>query len=36
VITGESSHDRVFGAGENIAVTGQTVGIYLFRNTDTV
>ena len=34
MITGESSHDRVFGAGENIAVNGQTVGIYLFRNTD--
>lgn len=36
IVTGEASHDRVFGAGENIAVTGQTVGIYLFRNTDMV
>src|ERR1700722_14320560 len=34
MITGEASHDRVFGAGETIAVNGQTVGIYLFRNTD--
>ncbi len=34
IVTGEASHDRMFGAGENIAVNGQTVGIYLFRNTD--
>jgi hypothetical protein len=35
IITGESSHQRVFGSGDNIAVNGQMVGIYLFRNTDT-
>ncbi|HEY2796152.1 MAG TPA: hypothetical protein VGJ28_27550 [Micromonosporaceae bacterium] len=31
-VTGEASHDRFLGAGENIAVSGRTVGIYLFRN----
>jgi hypothetical protein len=32
VVTGESSHERVFSSGDNIAVSGQTIGIYLFRN----
>jgi hypothetical protein len=36
LITGESSADRMFSSGQNTAVSGQTVGIYLFRNTDTV
>lgn len=34
IVTGEATHDRMFGAGENVAVNGKTVGIYLFRNTD--
>lgn len=36
MITGESSADRMFGTGQNTAVSGETVGIYLFRNSDTV
>jgi len=36
MITGESSADRIFGTGQNTAVSGETVGIYLFRNSDTV
>ena len=35
MITGESSSDRILGTGQNTAVSGETVGIYLFRNTDT-
>jgi hypothetical protein len=34
MITGESSSDRVIGTGQNTAVSGETVGIYLFRTTD--
>jgi hypothetical protein len=34
MITGESSSDRILGTGQNTAVSGETVGIYLFRNTD--
>jgi hypothetical protein len=34
MITGESSSDRRLGTGKNTAVSGETVGIYLFRNTD--
>jgi hypothetical protein len=34
LITGESSSDKLFATGENTAVSGQTVGVYLFRNTD--
>jgi hypothetical protein len=34
MITGESSSDRMLGGGQNTAVSGETVGIYLFRNTD--
>jgi hypothetical protein len=34
MITGESSSDRILGGGQNTAVSGETVGIYLFRNTD--
>ncbi len=36
MITGESSADRIFGTGQNTAVSGETVGIYLFRNSDSV
>ncbi|HEY5358539.1 MAG TPA: hypothetical protein VIJ82_12845 [Streptosporangiaceae bacterium] len=33
MITGETSTDRVFMSGEATAVSGVTVGVYLFRNT---
>ena len=33
MITGQTSTSRVFVSGEATAVTGVTVGIYLFRNT---
>jgi hypothetical protein len=33
MITGETSTARVFVSGDNTAVTGVTVGVYLFRNT---
>ncbi|HEU5385217.1 MAG TPA: hypothetical protein VFV73_04880 [Streptosporangiaceae bacterium] len=33
MITGESSTARVFATGDNTAVSGTTVGVYLFRNT---
>lgn len=32
MITGETSTDRVFLSGEATAVSGVTVGVYLFRN----
>jgi hypothetical protein len=32
MITGETSTDRVFVSGEATAVSGVTVGVYLFRN----
>lgn len=34
MVTGESSSDRILGTGQNTAVSGETVGIYLFRNSD--
>ena len=36
IITREASRDRGFSSGENTAVSGQTIGIYLFRNRDAV
>jgi len=33
MITGETSTDRVFISGQATAITGVTVGVYLFRNT---
>jgi hypothetical protein len=36
MITGESSADRLLGTGQNTAASGETVGIYLFRNSDMV
>ncbi len=33
MITGETSTDRVFLSGEATAVSGVTIGVYLFRNT---
>lgn len=32
MVTGESSTERVFLSGENTAVSGAMVGVYLFRN----
>lgn len=32
MITGETSTDRVFLSGEATAVSGVTIGVYLFRN----
>lgn len=34
MITGESSRDKFMASGQQTAVSGQTVGIYLFRNID--
>lgn len=33
MVTGETSTERVFLSGQQIAVSGVTVGVYLFRNT---
>jgi len=33
MITGETSTDRVFVSGEATAISGVTMGVYLFRNT---
>ena len=33
MITGETSTNRTFVSGEATAVSGTTVGVYLFRNT---
>jgi hypothetical protein len=33
MVTGESSTDRIFLSGEATAVSGVTIGAYLFRNT---
>lgn len=34
MITGETSRDKLLKTGQNTAVNGQTMGVYLFRNTD--
>ncbi|MDQ2850263.1 MAG: hypothetical protein M3Y49_05935 [Actinomycetota bacterium] len=34
VVTGENSRANFLVSGQNVAVSGETVGIYLFRNTD--
>lgn len=34
LVTGETSTDKMFISGEQTAVSGKTVGIYLFRNPD--
>jgi hypothetical protein len=34
MVTGEQSSERVFLSGQATAVSGVTVGAYLFRNTD--
>jgi hypothetical protein len=33
MVTGETSTDRIFLSGEATAVSGLTIGVYLFRNT---
>ena len=33
MMTGETSTDRVFASGQATAISGVTVGVYLFRNT---
>lgn len=32
MITGETSTDRIFVSGEATAISGVTIGVYLFRN----
>ena len=34
VVTSESSRDKFMASGQQVAVSGETVGIYLFRNVD--
>lgn len=34
VVTSESSRDKFMASGQQVAVSGNTVGIYLFRNAD--
>jgi hypothetical protein len=35
LITGESSRDKFLASGQSVAVSGKTMGIYLFRNSGT-
>lgn len=35
VVPGQSSHDTFMLTGQQTAVSGETMGIYLFRNSDT-
>jgi hypothetical protein len=35
MMTGETSTSRAFVSGESTAISGVTIGVYLFRNTDT-
>ena len=34
VVTSESSRDKFLASGQQTAVSGETIGIYLFRNCD--
>jgi hypothetical protein len=34
MITGETSRDKFMASGQNTAVNGRTMGVYLFRNLD--
>ena len=34
LITGETSRDKFLASGQNTAVNGKTMGVYLFRNID--
>lgn len=33
MVTGETSRDKFLASGQNVAVNGKTMGVYLFRNT---
>jgi hypothetical protein len=32
MVTGETSRDKFLATGQNVAVNGKTMGVYLFRN----
>lgn len=32
MVTGETSRDKFLASGQNVAVNGKTMGVYLFRN----
>jgi len=32
--TGESSRDKFLASGQNVAINGKSMGVYLFRNSD--
>jgi hypothetical protein len=34
VMTSQSSRDKFMASGQQVAVSGETIGIYLFRNVD--
>jgi hypothetical protein len=34
VQTGQNSRDKFAASGQQVVVTGEVIGIYLFRNTD--
>jgi hypothetical protein len=34
IVTSESSRDKFMASGQQVAVSGETIGIYLFRNVD--
>jgi hypothetical protein len=36
MITEESSRDKLLSTGQRTAVSGQTMGVYLFKNTDKI
>ncbi len=36
MITGETSRDKFLASGQNTAVNGKTMGVYLFRNSENV
>lgn len=36
MITEESSRDKFLSSGQRTAVSGQTMGVYLFKNTDNI
>jgi hypothetical protein len=36
MITGETSRDKFLASGQNTAVNGKTMGVYLFRNSDNI
>ena len=36
MITGETSRDKFLASGQNTAVNGKTMGVYLFRNSENI